>query len=282
MRTISSIFGLTIWSKRLATRAAGQEDSIERARQSQPRAAAGQGTEPAASNSVHAAGNARRTGVIPDRIRVVILEDNRLVREGLAAILAAQARFTVIAAVGSATEGLLAIEQQHPDVVLLDAGLAERRRSRTVEVIRATAVHTRVIVMDLLPTHQDVIQFIKAGVSGFIMKDASVEEFVATIGTVAGGASVVPAALSGTLLSHIAHEAVTRRLPGVSDAVRMTKREREIMDLIAEGLSNKAIAKHVGVSMNTVKSHVHNILEKLALHSRLQIAAHTLKSESRD
>ena len=99
-----------------------------------------------------------------------------------------------------------------------------------------------------------------------------------TIRSVALGADVVPPALTGTLLTHIAQQAAGRPMPGVAEAVRMTKREREIMNLIAEGLSNKEIAQRLSIATYTVKSHVHNILEKLALHSRLQIAAYTHKA----
>ena len=116
----------------------------------------------------------------------------------------------------------------------------------------------------------------KAGANGFIMKDATVQDLVSTIRSVALGADVVPPALTGTLLSHIAQQAAAiRQVPGAADAVRMTKREKEIMNLIAEGLSNKEIAQQLNIATYTVKSHVHNILEKLALHSRLQIAAYT-------
>src|SRR5690348_3282126 len=132
--------------------------------------------------------------------------------------------------------------------------------------------------MDLLPAQEDVIAFIKAGANGFIVKDATIDDFVKTIRTVAEGSDVVPAALTGTLLSHIVDQAVTRSTSAVLEAVQMTKREREIMSLIAEGLSNKEIAQRLNIATYTVKSHVHNILEKLALHSRLQIAAHAHKA----
>ena len=85
---------------------------------------------------------------------------------------------------------------------------------------------------------------------------------------------MVPPAMTGRLLSHIVDQRVTRGLAGVKAAVRMTKRERGVTDLIAEGLSNKEIAQRLHIATYTVKSHVHNILEKLALHSRLQISAH--------
>ncbi|MEP7327383.1 MAG: response regulator transcription factor, partial [Gemmatimonadota bacterium] len=207
-------------------------------------------------------------------ILVVVIEDNRLVREGLASLLDAQPDFKVVGSAESAKAGLQQIELALPHVVLVDATLGNHSSHRFVETIRKTAPGTRVIVMDLLPAHQDVIDFIKAGASGFIVKDATVEDFFRTIRSVDGGTDVVPPSLAGTLLSHIADQAILRNMPGVSEAVRMTKREREIINLIAEGLSNKEIAQRLDLATYTVKSHVHNILEKLALHSRLQIAAH--------
>jgi two-component system nitrate/nitrite response regulator NarL len=134
--------------------------------------------------------------------------------------------------------------------------------------------------MDLLPVQEDVIEFVRAGANGFIVKDATIDDFVSTIRSVAQGSDVVPQALTGTLLSHVADQALSRSGPAVLQAVRMTKREREITDLIAEGMSNKEIAQQLNIAIYTVKSHVHNILEKLALHTRLQIAAHAHKGEA--
>jgi len=162
--------------------------------------------------------------------------------------------------------------------VLVDAALGNHDSHRLVETVRKEAPESKVIVMDLLPAQEDVIAFIKAGANGFIVKDATIEDFVRTIRSVAEGADVVPPALTGTLLSHIVDQAVTRSTAAVLEAVRMTKREREITTLIAEGLSNKEIAQRLNIATYTVKSHVHNILEKLALHSRLQIAAHAHKA----
>lgn len=213
-----------------------------------------------------------------ERIQVVVIEDNRLVRDGLTALLEAQPDFNVVAAVEGAKMGLQHVQQAKPHVVLVDATLENDSSQRLVEDVRKVAPGTKVIVMDLLPVQQDVIEFIRAGASGFIVKDATVDDFVKTIRSVAEGANVVPASLTSTLLSHIADQAIIRRMPGVAEAVRMTKREREIINLIAEGLSNKEIAQRLNLATYTIKSHVHNILEKLALHSRLQIAAHAHRS----
>lgn len=206
------------------------------------------------------------------RTQVLVIEDNRLVRDGLADLLNAQPDFTVVAAVENATTAL--IKQTKPDVVLVDATLGNGDSLRLVESIRKTTPTTRVIVMDLLPVREDVIDFIRAGASGFLVKDATVDDCVKTIRSVAEGADVVPSVLTGTILSHIADRAIDHASPQVLNSVRMTNREREIIGLIADGLSNKDIAQRLDIATYTVKSHVHNILEKLALHTRLEISAH--------
>jgi len=221
---------------------------------------------------------ALEVGCVAKRILVLVIEDNRLVRDGLAALLDAQPDFKVVAAAEGANAGLLQVRETKPHVVLVDAALGNHDSHRLVESVKKEAPQSKVIVMDLLPAQEDVIAFIKAGANGFIVKDATIEDFVRTIRSVAEGADVVPPALTGTLLSHIVDQAVTRSTAAVLEAVQMTKREREITTLIAEGMSNKEIAQRLNIATYTVKSHVHNILEKLALHSRLQIAAHAHKA----
>jgi DNA-binding NarL/FixJ family response regulator len=217
---------------------------------------------------------ASEAGCVAKKILVLVVEDNRLVRDGLVAVLEAQPDFKVVGAAEEANAGLLQVRETKPHVVLVDAAMGNHDSHRLVASIRKESPESRVIVMDLLPAHEDVIAFVRDGASGFILKDATIADFVRTIRAVAEGANVVPPTMTGTLLSHIVDQAVTRDTASVVAAVRMTKRERGITELISEGLSNKEIAQRLNIATYTVKSHVHNILEKLALHSRLQIAAH--------
>ena len=214
------------------------------------------------------------------RIRVLIIDDNRLMRQGLTALLKAQPDMQVVAATADLATALRHAPEVRPHVVLVDAGLGSCDGCRCVEQIRKSAPTARVIVMDLLAAPEEVVAYVKAGAKGFIMKDATVADFVATVRSVARGSDVIPPTLTGTLLSHIAQDAVVHQRPEAADAVRMTKREREVMQLITEGLDNKAIAQRLGVAGDTVKSHVRNILEKLTLHSRLAIAAHSRRSDA--
>jgi DNA-binding NarL/FixJ family response regulator len=216
---------------------------------------------------------------MPQTIPVLVVEDNRLVREGIMAILNRQPDLTVVGDAEDADAALLHVRETTPRVVLVDAGLGDHDTYGLVEQIRQAAPETRVIVMDLLPVAEDIVEFVKRGAAGFVVKDATIDEFVETIRSVAEGREVLPLALAGALFSHIAQHAADRPAADLIGAVRMTRREREIIDLIAEGLSNKEIAQRVHLATHTVKSHVHNILEKLALHSRLQVAAYAHKAE---
>jgi DNA-binding NarL/FixJ family response regulator len=138
----------------------------------------------------------------------------------------------------------------------------------------------KVIVMDLVPIQEDILRFVEAGVSGFILKDATVSELTKTIRSVNAGEKILPSILTGSLFSQILEYGVKELSHAkLIQSVRMTKREGEIMELIAEGLANKEIAAKLNISIYTVKSHVHNILEKMALNTRVQIAIHSRKNK---
>ncbi len=205
-------------------------------------------------------------------ITVAIIEDNRLVREGMTDMLNELPDVKVVLAGTNLEAGML--KKKNPRVVLLDVGLQERNSLRLAEACKKEMADVRVIVMDLLPVHEEIAEFVNAGVAGFILKDATFEDFVGTIRSVADGARVLPPRMTGSLFSQIAEAAVRRGSESALEAVRMTPREREVIALIAAGMSNKEIAKRLNVATDTVKSHVRNVMDKLALHTRLQIAAY--------
>ncbi len=134
--------------------------------------------------------------------------------------------------------------------------------------------------MDLAPVQADILQYVKAGANGFILKDASLNDFLITIRTVAEGSTVLPPLLVDSLFSQIVDHAIREGKTRLQQAARMTTREQEVIKLLGEGWTNKEIAQKIHVSMYTVKSHIHNIMEKLALHTRLEIANYSYNSET--
>ncbi|HCV42327.1 MAG TPA: hypothetical protein DGH68_02500 [Bacteroidetes bacterium] len=210
------------------------------------------------------------------RIGILLIEDNRLLREGLTVMLKEQPDFKVVASPGN-SHAVMQARQVKPTVILLDLGLRSQNSLRLLGILKKNAPDARVIGMDLVPVQEELVQYVEAGVSGFVLKDATFSDFLRTIRSVAKGANVLPPPLAGSLFSQIVEHATRKRKGNPFASVKMTTREREVVTLIAEGLSNKDIAQRLHLATDTVKSHVHNILEKLALHTRLEIArfAHT-------
>ncbi len=207
-----------------------------------------------------------------ETIRVAIIDDNRLVREALTAMLN---RLPDIRVVSSDVADSASLAATKPDVLLLDVGLRDQDSLRVAATLRQENPNAKIIVMDLLPVNEEIREFVNAGVSGFVLKDASFDEFLTTIRSVAAGTKVLPPRMTESLFSQIAREVDGQEPAQVLEDVRMTPREREVIDLIGEGLSNKEIAQRLNIATHTVKSHVRNVMEKLALHTRLQIAAYS-------
>lgn len=210
------------------------------------------------------------------RINLLLIEDNRLLREGLLAMLEEQPDIKVAASPGN-SDAIAKVRRVKPAVILLDLGLRSQHSLRLVGQLGKIAAASRIIGMDLVPVQEDLVQYVEAGVCGFVLKDATFDDFLATIRSVARGINVLPPLLTGSLFSQIVEHATRKGKGNPFASVRMTSREREVIALISEGLSNKDIAGRLHLATDTVKSHVHNILEKLALHTRLEIAsfAHT-------
>jgi DNA-binding NarL/FixJ family response regulator len=215
------------------------------------------------------------------RIRILLIEDNRLLRDGIAAMLNEHGDFYVVARSedGDSVRQFKNMKKD-PDVILLDLGLEKEDSLKLMSLLREESSEVKVIAMDILPDHVDIIEFVKAGGAGFILKNAPFEDWIKTIKTVAAGQKVLPPRLAQSLFAQII-EVNLKSGKGIPvKSIRFTSREREIVDLISEGLSNKGIAERLHIATFTTKSHVHNILKKLALSTRLQIAAFVRKDES--
>lgn len=214
------------------------------------------------------------------KISILIIEDNRLLRDGISSIINEQPDLKVIAAFSESEKSLSNIFKNNPDIVLIDLGLRNQNSLEVVETIKKKASDIKIIVMDLLPVESDILNFIKAGASGFILKDTGVPKFLKTIRSVATGEKVLPLHMTGSLFSQIIEKAVSKtENSDLMRVTRMTKRERQVIELIADGLTNKEIGNILNLSPYTVKSHVHNILEKMALHTRVQIAVYANTSK---
>jgi len=196
------------------------------------------------------------------KIPILLIEDNRLLREGISVLLKKQSDMNVVSTVGNGENILALIGKLKPIIVLLDLGLRSQNSLQIVKLIKKNFQEIKIIVMDLIPLQTDVFEFVQAGVSGFMLKDISVAEFLKTIRSVYEGAQVLPPHLTGSLFSQIVEHAISGSNTSLIDkSVRMTKRERQVIELVADGCTNKEIAQNLHLSTYTVKSHVHTFLK---------------------
>jgi DNA-binding NarL/FixJ family response regulator len=215
-------------------------------------------------------------GMVEDRdkpISIVLIEDNRLVREGLVALIRKQPDFTMLAAPASVATALKKVREARPRVVLLDCGLVGHDSAQLTATLHNEVPETRIIGMGLLPLREDVTELVSAGASGFIMKNAPIGDFLATIRLVVRGVEVVPPQLMLSLVPHIALEAAGDRRREMLEALRLTKAESQVIASACDSRSSEEIASQLGMSLLAVKSHMQNLLEKLALRTRLEEGA---------
>jgi two-component system nitrate/nitrite response regulator NarL len=201
-------------------------------------------------------------------IRVFIAAHVRLYREGLAEILAREEGMDVVGTAGERGEIRAQVRALQPDVVLLDPALPE-----SMEAVRelADASHRKVVALASLETEPAVIACAEAGVSGYVTRNDSLADLVATIRSVARGDLLCSPRMAGTLLRRVTALAAERS--HASAEGRLTSRELQILRLIDEGFANKQIAIRLGIELPTVKNHVHNILEKLGVARRGEAVA---------
>jgi DNA-binding NarL/FixJ family response regulator len=213
-------------------------------------------------------------GMIGKTSLLVIAHSPRF-RYGLTGLLNEQPDMTAMAVDPDWSAAQAAVMKFRPELILLDSCLGASYCRRLCAVSQAVD-SPRLIVMDLVGGAEEVIGFVESGCSGLILKNTTPEHLLTTIRSVSSGGTFLPASLTGTIFSYVARRAAGREANS-RGTVMLTQREHEVMGLIAEGLSNKEIAGKLHIVVHTVKSHVHVILEKLALHTRLEIAAFALR-----
>jgi DNA-binding NarL/FixJ family response regulator len=200
------------------------------------------------------------------KLRVVIADDQPMMRAGFKAVLEATGDIEVVAEAGTGEEAVRAAGEHEPDVVLMDI------RMPGMDGIEATRrlPRQRVLILTTFGLDQYIIEALRAGASGFLLKDAPTQEVVAAVRAVAAGDAVLSAAVTRQLLDQVARRlpAAVSRQPDELDA--LTEREQEVLRMLANGLSNAEIAEALVVSEATVKSHVSHILGKLGLRDRVQ------------
>ena len=215
-------------------------------------------------------------------IRVMVVDDHPIWREGVARDLAERG-LDVVATAPDAPAAVRIATAVRPDVILMDLNLGVTSGVDAIAAIGQQSPDSRVLVLSASGEHADVLEAVKAGALGYLVKSAGVDELLEAIRRTADGVAVFTPGLAGLVLGEYRRLAdAPRPADGAPAVPALTDRETEVLRLVATGKNNREIAKDLFISENTVKNHVRNILEKLQLHSRMEAVMYAVKEKLLD
>ncbi|MGI9018048.1 MAG: response regulator [Euzebya sp.] len=213
-----------------------------------------------------------------DPIKVIVADDHALFRRGLFMVLESETDIDVVAEANDGDEVVELATQHIPDLVLMDVRMPGTSGIEATKAIKEKVPSTKILMLTISDEEEDLYDAIKAGASGYLLKEISIDEVADAIRSVHAGQSLISPSMASKLLNEFAMMAKKdekQQMP----APRLTDREMEVLTQVAKGMNNRDIAKELFISENTVKNHVRNILEKLHLHSRMEAVVYAVREK---
>lgn len=210
-------------------------------------------------------------------IRVLVVDDHALFRRGLQMVLEQEPDMAVVAEADDGWDAVSMAGDLLPDVVLMDVRMPRRGGIDACMSVKEVVPSARIVMLTISDEENDLYEAIKAGASGYLLKEISIDEMAAAVRAVYGGQSLISPSMASKLLDEFAAMLKDSDERQQVPAPRLTEREMEVLRLVAKGLNNRDIAKQLYISENTVKNHVRNILEKLQLHSRMEAVVYAVR-----
>ncbi len=210
-------------------------------------------------------------------IRVLLADDDDLMRAGLAELLSSGPGIEIVGQAATGREAVERTRQLHPDVVLMDVRMPDLDGIEATRVLTDTQPSAKVLILTTFERDDYIFGALRAGASGFLLKRTRPEELIAAVHTIARGDSLLSPSVTRRVVERMAHQPT----PDLSDDTRLAKltpREREVLELIARGLSNREIASELTVEESTIRSHVKRILMKLHLRDRVQLVIYAYET----
>ena len=212
-------------------------------------------------------------------IRVMLVDDQVLLRTGFRMVLQAQPDMEVAAEAGDGAEALEVLRSTAVDVVLMDVRMPKRGGIDACVAIKEAVPSAKIIMLTISDEEADLYDAIKAGAMGYLLKEIPIDEVASAVRAVHGGQSLISPSMASKLLNEFASMIKRGEERQQVPVPRLTDREMEVLRLVAKGMNNRDIAKQLFISENTVKNHIRNILEKLQLHSRMEAVVYAVREK---
>ena len=210
------------------------------------------------------------------RMKILLVDDQLLFRKGLRSLLAAEEDMEVVSEASNGQEAVDKVKAYRPDVVLMDIHMPVCDGIQATRLIKAERPDVKIVILTVSDEDDDLFDAIKAGAEGYLLKNLRPEELMTMVRSVMANEAPVSPAIASKLLGEFRRQ--PRHDDGQTGGPELTAREREVLQLVAEGLSNAEIGLKLCVVEGTVKNHLHNILEKLHLQNRVQAAAYAMRA----
>ncbi len=205
-------------------------------------------------------------------MRIVLVDDQPLVRNGIASLLQARGH-EVVAEAGDGQEGVAAVRRTRPDLVLMDLQMPVMDGLEATRLLAVEFPQLRIVILTVSDQEQDLLEAVKSGAHGYLLKDLEAEEFFEAIDAAGSGESVIPSRLASHLWSEFQRLAWQEQASRPDEGQDLTDREWEVLRLVAAGHTNREVAERLTISENTVKFHMRGILDKLHLRNRTEVTA---------
>jgi two-component system, NarL family, nitrate/nitrite response regulator NarL len=209
-------------------------------------------------------------------VRILVVDDHALLRQGIVKVLAEERDLQVVGEAVNGQEAIAKAAELMPDVILMDISMPEMGGLEATRRIKHEMPYVRIVILTIADDDQSLFEAVKSGAQGYLLKNVDPSVLVTTVRGVAAGETAISRTMASKLIGEFSTQP-ERPVAASPTGVALTPREKGVLELVAEGKSNRDIASALGIAENTVKNHLKNILEKLHLENRVQAAAFALR-----